>query len=626
MRPSALFASSTCAFLLATAPAAAQDGRMVTIELTPTSRVQMAVWIESADGTLFRTVALTERTAHFGIGNRPGALQMNTSFRWPYGRREGVLPIWAHRRAEVTGMLFPRVIFDGRASEGHASVSGVEPPNTRDPDYCLSFTPGDESLDAVTCATIFSSNKGRYMTAADVTRGYAEPWEGSLGPMRALSIGSLYPPRQDLGDCGDCNGFPDAGRFWHDVHAIMPEIDEVTTATPAGGARTFFDVTLDEAEWPDGDYVVYVEVNREADFAPGWEASDNPGVPSMWDGSRWDYWASTTGFSGRGQPAIVYSVPFTLDDAGGEYLTTTPIGYAQIDGLDGELHPMVGSQIRDEPEDFPGSGADRLLRDAEHGNARVRVIVPTTDVCLGPMPPPDCGRECTDARPCASPLLCSPAGTCVDRCALPGAPGVPLEFAASHWPEQAHTHQWAQLSFEVPESMRGIRRYEVRVSRLPIDPANVDSFTMGLPAKQASEEDRALEVPADGAPGDVVRLDIGHLDIQTRHWIGIRAYDQCGAPGPIAVAQIETTQVHFTTVSPCFVATAAYGSPLDARIGVLRRFRDRHLMTNGVGRALVSAYYDVGPAAAAWIAEDEDRRSAARALLSPIVAILGAID
>ena len=77
----------------------------------------------------------------------------------------------------------------------------------------------------------------------------------------------------------------------------------------------------------------------------------------------------------------------------------------------------------------------------------------------------------------------------------------------------------------------------------------------------------------------------------------------------------------FTTVSPCFVATAAYGSPLANEVGALRRFRDRYLMTNEIGRALVAAYYEVGPSVADAIRDDEDRRAVARTALTPIVAL-----
>ena len=79
----------------------ADDKPAATLQLAfvPTDRVQMAVWVERADGTFMGTLALTHATSTLGIGNRPGSLQMNSGFRWPYGRREGVLPVCAHRRA-----------------------------------------------------------------------------------------------------------------------------------------------------------------------------------------------------------------------------------------------------------------------------------------------------------------------------------------------------------------------------------------------------------------------------------------------------------------------------------------------------------------------------------------------
>ncbi|MDX2093340.1 MAG: CFI-box-CTERM domain-containing protein, partial [Kofleriaceae bacterium] len=61
-----------------------------------------------------------------------------------------------------------------------------------------------------------------------------------------------------------------------------------------------------------------------------------------------------------------------------------------------------------------------------------------------------------------------------------------------------------------------------------------------------------------------------------------------------------------------------YGSALDGRVGALRRFRDRHLRSNAVGRMVVSAYETIGPVLADWIARSEERRAAARFVLEPM--------
>jgi hypothetical protein len=605
--------------ITALASAARAQERRVEIHFTPVARAQIAVWIESADGSLFRTIRLTERTAFYGIGNRPGALQMNSAFHWPYGRREGVLPVWAHRRYRATGVLFPRVIFAGRVSEGNASNAGSpgEVTNTRDEAYCLSFTPGDEALDAMACASVFMSNKGRYLTEADVAAGYAEPWEepgGGSGRMRPLALGSLYPPRQDLGECVRCLDHEDVRRYVRDARAVMPELDAVTMATPPGEVPfvAVFDVP---PEWPDGEYVVWVEVNVEGDYAPGWDPTRYP-TPRQPSG-RWDSWAIGYGYPYRGQPSVVYRLPIAIGSAGGEWSTATPAGYGDLHGIDGEIRAMDGT-IRDDPETMPGSGADRLRLQPE--GWRLRAVVPETNVCERSPPPPDCGRECGDERPCGTPLICGPEGTCVGLCDVAMQPGLPLELALETHPERRHSHRWARMRFRVPESARGISRYEVRVSTEPI--VDAATYAAARPAKAATLEDEALVVPIGQAAGALVELDIGGLSPETHYWVGVRAYDSCHAAGPIAVAEIETTPIYFTTVSPCFVATAAYGTPLDARIGVLRRFRDRHLRSSAFGRALVALYEALSPPLARWIAEDEDRRAVARALIHGVIVLL----
>ncbi len=71
----------------------------------------------------------------------------------------------------------------------------------------------------------------------------------------------------------------------------------------------------------------------------------------------------------------------------------------------------------------------------------------------------------------------------------------------------------------------------------------------------------------------------------------------------------------------CFIATAAYGSYLDSHVETLRDFRDQYLVTNPVGSALVSAYYELSPPVAEFIDDHPALKPMVRAGLMPAVAL-----
>jgi hypothetical protein len=595
VRPPTLGPQASLAVVLALSaviatPAAAQ--RVVTVELVPTERAQIAVWIADADGTYLETLALTSAVATRGIGNRPGASMMNSGYRWPYGRREGALPVWAHARAEAPGAeLFRRVIFQDRISEGHASRSSND--STRDDYYCLTFNAADsqrDALDAVSCASVFNSDKGRYITEADVERGYFEPQEVDGVVSRfALDLYSLYPPRRDVGRCAGegCADHPDVDLYRTDVARIMPELDAVTMATPPGGEPLRIQYTVPD-DWADGRYQVFVEVNTEGDWNEDWGPSTYPtpnnpppGDPEFRE--YWDYWARNFGYSYRGQPSVVYRTDVEVGPGIATGAAPMPVGYGSLSGQGagaGAVAPLDDTMTND-PTSTPGSGVDRLHADGSGDRVRVTAIGP-------------------------------------EVCETNTAPTTPSNLTIGSWPgDYRDAHRYAVLSFEAADDDLGIQRYEARVSTSPI--TDLDSFLRGMPANAATLESEALAIPVSARAGTVVSVDLGGLTHETHYWIGMRAVDRCNLTSELAVAEYTTPAITFTTVSPCFVATATYGDPMAAEIGVLRRFRDRYLESNAVGHALVEGYYAVGPTFASFIAEDEDRREAARALIGPAV-------
>ena len=69
----------------------------------------------------------------------------------------------------------------------------------------------------------------------------------------------------------------------------------------------------------------------------------------------------------------------------------------------------------------------------------------------------------------------------------------------------------------------------------------------------------------------------------------------------------------------CFIATAAYGTPMAEEIQILREFRDEYLLTNPLGQALVGVYYRVSPPIAEFITEHPSLKPIVRAGLLPAV-------
>ena len=90
---------------------------------------------------------------------------------------------------------------------------------------------------------------------------------------------------------------------------------------------------------------------------------------------------------------------------------------------------------------------------------------------------------------------------------------------------------------------------------------------------------------------------------------------------PAVSAKCEEIKIP-TSVGGCFIATAAYGSPLEPHVMALREFRDRYLQRSALGRAFIRFYYRHSPPVAALIAEHEWLRAIVRMLLAPVVLIV----
>jgi hypothetical protein len=536
--------------LFAITPAAADEECVsVKVDLVPTDSLQMVVWLEKADGTFVDTLYITAKTGLYGLGNRPGRMDFNSGpipnpltgvdDMWPYGRRVNTFPVWAHRH----GMSWPEVVFqDGfednlSHSVNLSSVEGTPPycrPISNDNDQqCWPGTADKVIWDTGTCATVVHTDKGR------------------LSPTKI----SLYPPRADLTvqseDSADVAMFP-----------MLNPFDAITRATPAGGDQVAIN-------WPvprdvlAGDYVMYVEAAKAFDFNGTYNETVYPGPNVSYKACGLPY---------RGQPSVVYRVPFTISGQHDVQLATDYVGYGEVNGASGTLFPPDATITAD----TPGSGALRLQLVSD-GSAMFRLRVQNLPQI--------------DYAP----------------------PGTPSDLEAMNVKSTSAT-----LRFIEPgdDGLVGpVTSYEVRVRAN--EPVTEENFAGSMPV---------LATIKPVSPGELALVEIKGLLPETTYYVGVRAFDDCYKGSPLVTARFTTSERVVGSVDACFVATAAYGSMMANDVSVLRAFRDSMLSRSILGELAVEAYYTFGPAMAGVIGESDVLRATARVALTPVIERVRKLD
>jgi hypothetical protein len=522
---------------------------------------QIAVWLESADRTQFvDTLMVTNMTAARGIGNRPGLWNFLSSPFFPYGKRRMALPIWAHAR----GKLYDTVVMQDNKEdwlgfhEGHSSS---------EPYYCRPLMASEIDLDAISCPTRFSSAKGKL----------------------DASVKSYYPPRNDLtmftnNDCDVPGGQLATCTVSAKSYATLNDLDAVASATPPYGAM-YSNTWVIPSALPAGDYALYVEVNKEFDN----NASHTH--PAVEDVNLPNY-GLTNNF---GQPSVVYRVPIHIDLAAGtaSAATTSLIqGYSDWTGVDGDIIPRDATISTTDA----GSGEARLLSIATAaGTGRVHAIV---ESCGTTGCDPATMNCCDPSKQVCPPPACDP---------LPPPPGRVTDFAPAPGGLEAMD---ATLEFKHAQANgAAVASYEIRYREG--DSMNDDEFLQAIRAP--------LVTP--GAPGTVATFTLSGLKPATQYVAGVRAADICGQTSPVVVLAFPTPARKFKQVEGCFVATAAWGSPMAGSVPALRALRDRLRAASGVAAAATDLYYRSGPVAADVIRRDPAARALARRLLGPIGAL-----
>jgi len=88
------------------------------------------------------------------------------------------------------------------------------------------------------------------------------------------------------------------------------------------------------------------------------------------------------------------------------------------------------------------------------------------------------------------------------------------------------------------------------------------------------------------------------------------------------IVELHKTLNMGTSKSGCFIATAAYGTPFDPKIDVLRTWRDDSLQKSIFGRSFIKFYYSISPPIAKVISMSIFLRWLVRISISPIIMLL----
>ena len=316
---------------LCATPVRADPPEQVLLEfhLDPTADLQIAIWLEDADGNFIDDVFVTQSTGTLGIGNRSGLPLFLSSWRAPYGPREGVLPVWAHRR----GKTYPKIVFFDASQGDQVSQGYHEPTSSPETYFCRPLTPEEDEaiIDTMTCPSpsTFNTDKGRFHASET----------------------SVYPPRNDLNGAHSKDS-PDVA-----FYAELNELDAVSGATPSPGPFMVAHQLARDVV-PEGPLIAWVEVSRERDENESWDFDRDTdhaldaAVPLQHFGREF-----------LGQPSVLYRVEF--DPAADGFFTVEDYaGYGDLYGDDGDLAPPDATISTSE-----GSGADRLQIYERFGSA-----------------------------------------------------------------------------------------------------------------------------------------------------------------------------------------------------------------------------------------------------------------
>ncbi len=91
---------------------------------------------------------------------------------------------------------------------------------------------------------------------------------------------------------------------------------------------------------------------------------------------------------------------------------------------------------------------------------------------------------------------------------------------------------------------------------------------------------------------------------------------------PLKKKQYTSTPDKINSHDDCFIATAAYGTPLASEINILRKWRDEKLQNARLGRQIITFYYRNSPPIADFIRQRQKLRQVARWIIGLFIKII----
>ncbi len=546
----------------------ADEDVLVEFHFQPVANAQIAVWLVDANGAFVQDVMVTQATGTLGIGNRPGRWDFLSSWRFPYGPRPQVLPVWAHSR----GKSYPRLVFHDDDPSDLDSLGWHENSSSAEPYFCRPLTANEHSTistDTMTCPSpaTFQSDKGRF-TADE----------------------SPYPPRNDLLAFEPGGDHPDVEMF-----SALNDLDAVTSATPAGYEPELYTAVIPKAVAELGGMTAYIEINLEGDQNDAWafdRETDHFVDPRL----------SGYGIAYIGQPSVVYAVEF--DPLAATFTGTDMFsGYGEWDGGTGELHPPDDSISAES-----GSGADRLQLFTKNDET-FRFGVYSHG--------PNSGTDPTGGDTGSG---SGSGGDTGDGDSTGDGPGsgwgceirdLPTPSFFELEPMEFDT---IRVHFSIPEDagdeLRNVRLF-YRTGDVELSDANAGSAIQSVPS--LGECSGPIEAGASGW------CDLRELFGNYNYQVGLEYEDKCSNKSSLVADTAKTPTQEFQTVEGvCFIATAAYGGQWTGKVQALRYFRDLYMRKTGFGYAMIEFYYANSPALARAIAPRPWARALTRAMLGPV--------